>query len=89
MNIEEERKAFEKWVMSNSMQGIGPFEVWCAAKADAIEMAKTPAFIWDAPYSSEHWVNYKTDFEYRKGPFVSYAEAEAWIVANGFRVVEE
>lgn len=92
MNIEEERKAYSKWLFSKDTEVSG-FDTWLAAKEHAAEMAKlTVKIIRSTSVCTRYpWVVSLFDGETFNGvleDFTTKEDAEAWARNCGYRVIE-
>lgn len=103
MNLEEERKAFEKAVENNSLNAKwfltqyrgkeAMFELWLAAKAHAAEEAKPTVKIVPSTGAQASYPYIVSLFEGEAfngvlEDFRTETEARAWATANGYRVIE-
>ena len=87
MNIEEERRAFDKW-RKECMES-GDFPSWIAAKAHAEEMAKPTCVIFQTMVDTHTIKYFDQGRPIEERGFKTEAEAIKWAKNFGYRVVEE
>lgn len=85
MNIEEERKAFDKLFIYSEER----FEIWLAAKNYAAEMGKPSCIIFETMGGTFTVQYFDQGRPKRESGFTNKEDAEVWARNSGYRIVEE